>query len=235
MDEIDRTLRDLEFTQSRLTVLYDLSSDQLESLSALPTSEVDSASPLRPKVHDASSPLTPQMKWNIINKSSKYSPKYNGHPDEMPLRSDEFHVLARLLQKLSLIVNDRLMIADLYCQPGLVGRLVGTLCEAPTSYRRYQRHGESQVVSLPPRIMLRPLASHRNIAYVLFALFLKWLLGNTFVLKVFFVVLIIWAVKICFFSNDEQREYSKKTRRISVVDKKDQEGLSAAASQSFDD
>ena len=207
LEEFEKTISNLDFVQTKLTSLYNLSPD-LDNISS-PT-EVDSGSPLRPKLHDASTPLSPQMKWNIINKSSKYSPKYNGNPDEMPLRSDESHLLARALYRLSLFVNDRLRIEERHGRGGFVGSLLGLICEPETKYREYERHGESRLVSLPPRIMLRPLASHRNLAYILIALFLGWLLGSGFTLKVLLIVAITLGIKMFFSANSAEEKYSRQ-------------------------
>ena len=227
MEEYDRTIGHLDFIQTKLTSLYDLSPD-FASLLTSSGAQAGSSSPLRPKLHDASTPLTPQMKWNIINKSSKYSPKYNGNPDEMPLRSDEFHLFARILYRLSLLINDRLHIADRYGRGGCVASFLEVVCEPAVSYRQYERQGESRVVSLPPRLMLRPMASYRNMVYGLFAYFLIWLLGKGFVIKALVVVLIIWLVKTLL-ASPSRRPADKAS------DASKRAAAATTASQSFED
>ncbi len=111
-EELERTTQNLESAEQRLAQIFGVSLDQddLARIVGGRTGDVDDGD-LQQRArrrrlggqylscHDEDTPMTPQKRWEIVNRASRYSPKYRGHPDEAPLRSDEFHWLARKLYR----------------------------------------------------------------------------------------------------------------------------------------
>ncbi len=163
-------------------------------------------------VHDDTTELTPQKRLDILNRVSKYSPKFNGNPDEMPLRSDEFHFLARLLYSASLFLNAKLPVKEVYANDKSVkGVIARELCAAPTVYRVLRKSYERSdkpfyYVQLPARINLRPLASHAFVAYFFIFLLFGWLLGSVRVAKFIIFFGAVFVTKIVY------KNYSKSFR-----------------------
>lgn len=209
--ELDKTVTHIDFCTERLLALFELPINVNEVMASLSMSSgFGRDSPLGKKVHDESEPLTPQMRWDIINRATKYSPKIKSYrnPDEVPLRTDECHILARLLHKISLTVNARFpAIAERYEEPGAVGAILRQACHPPTSYTILTKH--SLVRSehrMPARIVLRPLASHKVLAYIALVIALGWLFGHRAVLRTAFFIFTFWAVKLFFTTVTESRE-----------------------------
>lgn len=208
LDELDKTVMHIDFCTERLLALFELPINVGEVMASLSMSSGfgrDSQ-----KMHDESEPLTPQMRWDIINRATKYSPKIESfrNPDEVPLRSDECHILARLFHQISLTINARFpVIAERYEEPGAVGAILRQLCHPPISYTILTKH--SLVRSehrLPARIVLRPLASHKVMAYIALVIAFGWLFGHKAVLRIVFFIFTFWAVKLFFTAVTESRE-----------------------------
>ncbi len=117
-DELGKTVQNLEFAEGRLAAVFRASPPPVESVpglrEALELSQTDGTSTAGGRSirrrrgprsgpylnwHDDDTPMTPQKRWEIVNRVSRYSPKYQGNPDEAPLRSDEFHFLARRMHR----------------------------------------------------------------------------------------------------------------------------------------
>lgn len=142
--------------------------------------------------------MTPQKRWEIVNKLSKYSPKYYGNPDEAPLQSDEFHFLARLLYRLSKAINESFNIPELYERPGFAGLLARQLCQPSLTIRasRLGCHGgQVRYTTLPPRITLRPLARYRNVFYSVLLYSFIVTFGSWAAIKIGFFFAVVWILR----------------------------------------
>ena len=95
--------------------------------------------------------------------------RYLGHPDLIPIRTDEFTLGVRLLHRLSEKINERWgeTISDFYHRTSPAGALCRQICAPPATYlaKSHDEFGK-RVNRLPPRIVLRPLASYRVIFYL---------------------------------------------------------------------
>ena len=118
----------------------------------------------------------------------------NGHPDEVPLRSDEFHLLARALHRLSARINALVPFDRHYEEKSLAGCLARQVCRPPCRYRERGQLGET--VRLPARLALRPLARHAVLAYAGLLLASVWLLGGARVAKVALLAFTAWMVRL---------------------------------------
>ena len=211
LDELDKTVMHIAFCTERLLALFELPINVGEVMASLSMSSgFGRDSPLGKKVHDESEPLTPQMRWDIINRATKYSPKIESfrNPDEVPLRSDECHILARLLHKISLKINARFpAIAERYEEPGVVGAILRQMCHPPTSYTILTKHSLVRAEHrLPARLVLRPLASHKLLAYIALVFAFNCLFGHRTVLRIAFIIFTFWAVKLFYTMVTESRE-----------------------------
>jgi sphingomyelin phosphodiesterase 4 len=92
-----------------------------------------------------------------------------GHPDLIPIRTDEFTLVVRLLHKLSIKINQKWgeTISDFYHRTSPAGALCRQICAPPATYleKSHDDFGK-RVNRLPARIVLRPLASYRVIFYL---------------------------------------------------------------------
>ena len=211
LEELDKTMMHIDFCTERLVALFELPINVEEVMASLSMSSgFGRDSPLGKKFHDVSEPLTPQMRWDIINRATKYSPKIEvfRNPDEMPLRSDECHFLARFLHKLSLTMNARFPgIAERYNEPSAVGATLRQVCHPPTSYTILTKNSLVRAEHrLPARIVLRPLASHKVLVYIALAFVFDWLFGHKAVLRIGFIIFTFWAVKLFYTTLTESRE-----------------------------
>ena len=200
LEELDKTVMHIDFCTERLSTFFGLSINVEEVMSSLATSPgFGRDSPVGKRLHEESEPLTPQMRWDIINRTTKYSPKFQSlrNPDEMPLRSDECHFLARLLHKISLAINARFpAIAKRYEEPGVVGAVLRQVCYPPITYTMLTKHSLLRSEHrLPARVVLRDLASYRSLVYLGLVASFCWLFGQRAVLKIGFVIFTLWVVK----------------------------------------
>ena len=200
LEEVDKTVMHIDFCTERLSTFFGLSINVEEVMSSFSTSPgFGRDSPVGKRLHDESEPLTPQMRWDIINRTTKYSPKFQSlrNPDEMPLRTDECHFLARTLHKISVAINARFpAIAKRYEEPGIVGAVLRQLCYPPITYTMLTKH--SLVRSehrLPARVVLRDLASYRSLVYFGLVVAFCWLFGQRAVLNIGFVIFTLWVVR----------------------------------------
>ncbi len=115
-EEMEKTAQNLEFSEQKLAGIFgvDLAGNEevaARLAAAVAAAEGDEDSVVNKRrrrvllggrqlmLHDEDTVMTPQKRWEIVNRASRYSPKYQGNPDEAPLRSDEVHFMARLLYK----------------------------------------------------------------------------------------------------------------------------------------
>lgn len=194
-EEHEKTRQNLGFVSQKLTEMFSLTVD-IERIYSSPMGGAGSAHARSSRLHDESSPLTPQMRWDIINRAARYSPRFHGNPDETPLRTDEFHFLARSLYRLSLWINGRFPVASAHGAEGAVGAALRLVCHPAETYTTLGKHGVSSEHRLPPRVMLRPMAGHKAVAYAVFLALFAWLFGTRAFLKVGFVAFVFWMTKV---------------------------------------
>ncbi len=213
VEEVDKTLQHLDFCIDKLVAVFDLSVNVEELLAAFSSQSpgFGRSSPVGKKQHggDDPEPLTPQMRWDIINRTSKYSPKYHGNPDEAPLRSDECHALARLLHRLSAAVNARFpALGERYHDDTFVGAALRQVLAPPATYTLLAKHSLARVEHrLPARVVLRPFASHKVLAYMVLCLFFAWLFGRRFTLKAFVFFIVLWFLRLIYTVVAEPRDH----------------------------
>ncbi|XP_034252630.1 sphingomyelin phosphodiesterase 4 isoform X2 [Thrips palmi] len=128
--------------------------------------------------------------------------QYDGDPDVLPIRSDESEFLVRLLHQVASRLNEMYCseMARLYHSDGVWGRVARQLLSAPMTVWRYDKRSPGSFSprvgsSLPPRLSLRPLARHRNLA-MLAVLYIVALICRAPPLLVLFSAIIFWAVLI---------------------------------------
>jgi hypothetical protein len=219
VDELDRTVQHMDFCVDRLVKIFELSVSVEEVMSASsPSSGFGRSSPVGKRMHDESEPLTPGQRWDIINRTSKYRPKFHGNPDEAPLRSDECHLLARLLHRLSMVINAKFPgVGERYEESTAVGAVLRQFCEPPATFTVLTKH--SLVRSehrMPARIVLRPFSSHRNMFYLALAFAFGWLFGRRFAFKLLFFAFTFWATKLFFtvFTSDSSEKGRSRQQQL---------------------
>ena len=148
----------------------------------------------------------------------RYSPKINGNPDELPLRSDEVKFLARFLYSLSLWINTKLPISSWYNRTGLLGEATRQVCEPPVDYRVMRKNGLQPLeASLPARVMLRPLASKKFVSYFFIFLAFTYLFGvgrSAKLVTFAFTIWFVWLIVLTLRTPDEgQPQRRRMTRR----------------------
>jgi len=79
---------------------------------------------------------------------------------------------------------------------GLLGTAARQLSAPPATFRIRLDDGSYQWRSLPARLYLRPLAGHIVWAYTLIFIFLVWLLGPRFGVRIAFLAFSVWAVRL---------------------------------------
>ena len=143
--ESDKTLQYLDFCMEKLSLMFDLK-NALENMLQNPglnsgCDDIDS-----PKDSDdnntheymAFSGLSPAQRRDILLKKVKVHNKYDGHPDKLPIRSDEFRFMVRILLYISNQINKkwRSNIERWYNRrPGFAYAVFRQLCTAPCIYR----------------------------------------------------------------------------------------------------
>jgi len=140
--------------------------------------------------------LSPAQRKGILYKKLKVDCRYQGNPDLLPIRSDEFKFLVRTLHLISGWINARFSdkIQELYHRTGFVGTIMREILSGPSTYLTNSKtidridssfnssfHGISrQPAKLPPRLSLRPLASYIAVSYLVIAfLFLTLIAGKS--------------------------------------------------------
>ncbi len=221
-EECDKTIQNLEFSVDRLTELFRLDLDVVDITSKLAAASASaSRRGCAQLFDDVKTPMTPQRRWELLNRTVRYSPglsSYWGNPDETPLRSDEFHSLARLLHKVSRFLSEQLRVDEVYMEPGLAGIVARQVCRPPATYRVKNeadpccsyRHEK-----LPARLVLRPLASHATIVYLVTFMFFGWILGQRFFFKALLMLFTMWAVRLAYVAatkNDTSLKVKKNDR-----------------------
>ena len=141
--------------------------------------------------------LSPEQRRGILNRKFKASGKYQGHPDLVPIRSDEFPVVVRLLHIISLWINTKFgpFVEETYYRQDLIGGLFREFAQGPATFLgridqvdsnlslNTSIHGiPKKPVKLPPRIILRPLGGHMAVAYLaIFMFFTMIILGKSLI------------------------------------------------------
>lgn len=174
-------------------------------------------------IEDNLSFLTPQKVRQRINQI-----KYEGDPELLPVGSHENKFLVDALYRLSSKINEQVTksrpllnvsiiivlqfqhdINRFYYRGGYLGRLARNVLQPPITIYRYDKtqEGRSPRVPshLPPRVSLRPLASHKFLTYMLIGALVSKLFGYS--TSVFFlVVFVMWALFICLKSIKSDRQ-----------------------------
>lgn len=202
--ESDKTLQYLDFCMEKFSSLFELE-NIMENLK-----QQNLSSKVDPNVtdslrdcssqddHEQASPncLSPIQRRDILLKKVKVYTKYDGNPDRVPIRSDEFRFLVRILLCASGEIDKRWRskIEDWYNRrPGFAYVIFRQICTPPCIYRSsgneileensivngtlthpmnssycgsLRRYNASSKRRLPARIVLRPLASYKFIFYI---------------------------------------------------------------------
>merc|ERR1719361_1895202 len=112
--ESDKTLGYIEFCIDKFSSLFELESIvqnlQLHNPSINLDSEaktVGDGSLINPAEEVSACGLSPLQRRDILLKKVKVISKYDGNPDRVPVRSDEFRFLVKLLLHLSYLIDKR--------------------------------------------------------------------------------------------------------------------------------
>ena len=143
--ESDKTISYIEFCIEKFSTLFELETT-LEKLNLnVPDSNLISedktnndASIVSPIEEIAANGLSPIQRRDILLKKVKVYSKYDGNPDRIPVRSDEFQFLVKILLFLSYQIDKkwRLTIEKWYNKrPGFAYAVFRQICTAPCIYR----------------------------------------------------------------------------------------------------
>ncbi|XP_043281782.1 sphingomyelin phosphodiesterase 4 isoform X2 [Venturia canescens] len=110
--------------------------------------------------------------------------EYMGDPELQPVKTNEFAFLVRKFYKLSEYVNEKYKseIATAYHRRDFLGRIARRILTPPTvvvNLPKRTSNGFSDLErrEIPPRLSLRPLASHNFIAEMLIGVLIFWTIG----------------------------------------------------------
>ena len=215
--ESDKTLQYLDFCMEKLSSIFEIESieEHLRKNALITNFGVDSTDSLNhkdandiPKEHSVTPGLSPAQRRDILLKKVKVHNNYDGNPDRLPIRSDEFRFLVRILLHISNAINNRWRhkIEEWYRKrPGFAYVVFRQVCTAPCIYRSsgneildrhptgktahselmnesycgsLRRNEASRKQRLPARIVLRPMASYKFIFYISIAYIFLWLIGG---------------------------------------------------------
>ncbi|XP_025835973.1 sphingomyelin phosphodiesterase 4 [Agrilus planipennis] len=127
--------------------------------------------------------------------------RFEGDPDLQPIRSNENTFLVRILYQLSKKINEEFYyhINRLYYDQSFVGRICREVVSPPITVYKYEKSNDGLSPriqeSLPPRITLRPLASHKFLTYLALGFIVFNFCGYGIVSYLFFVFS-LWSMSI---------------------------------------
>ena len=191
--ESEKVIQHLKFVSEKMASLFDLNHIVDQFQITLETARKDSID----ESDFQSIPLvelSPEQRKGILNKKFKPDTQYRGHPDLLPIRSDEIGFLVRLMYQLSCWINSKWSekIEDTYYRTDFVGLLFREVAATPATYMASVDHVDSSLnhstlygvvkhlKKLPPRITLRYFGSSMFATYLMAYLFLMViLLGNS--------------------------------------------------------
>ena len=143
--ESDKTLGYIEFCIDKFSSLFELESIVQNLQLHNPTINLDSeaktvgdGSLINPAEEVSACGLSPLQRRDILLKKVKVISKYDGNPDRVPVRSDEFRFLVKLLLHLSYLIDKRwrLKIECWYHKKsGFAYSVFRQICTAPCIYR----------------------------------------------------------------------------------------------------
>ena len=140
--EYDKTISYIEFSIENFSSIFELESIvenlQLQISSSQSISKDNVTSTISPADEVTAGGLSPLQRKDILLKKVKVYSKYDGNPDRVPVRSDEFGFLVKVLLYLSFLINKKwgLKIEDWYeRKPGFAYAVFRQICSAPCIYR----------------------------------------------------------------------------------------------------
>ena len=192
--EVEKALGHLDFVVEKLSGMFGLAEVVASQREAM-HDQVDGG-----KVDTSfeGGSLSPHQRADILMRKVRVEAKYDGNPDTMPVRSDESAFLVRLLLYLSSVINQRFHrdIERLYSDSNsFASQIFRQICSPPIICRKGYldlsvssndesemdaslcgglRHQQKQ--RLPPRLILRTLASYRHLSYLAFFYFVAVIL-----------------------------------------------------------
>ena len=129
--------------------------------------------------------LTPHGRWQVVQGLARPRPTYQGDPDMRPIGGSEVAWLVRLLHRAATGLNTRHgdRLEEVWRSGGVAGQLARLLLAPPTTcYTLERRPGggppSRRPAHLPARVLLRPLASKRHLAWLGCYLALARLIGR---------------------------------------------------------
>ena len=202
--ESDKTLLYLDFCMEKFSSLFELENvmetlKQQNASSKVDTDVTDSlkdCSSQEGNEQGSLNYLSPIQRRDILLKKVKVYTKYDGNPDRVPIRSDEFRFLVRILLYASTEIDKRWrskIEAWYNRRPGFAYVIFRQICTPPCIYRSsgngnleenaivngtlthtmnnsycgsLRRYNASSKRRLPARIVLRPFASYKIIFYI---------------------------------------------------------------------
>ena len=143
--EYDKTMSYIEFCIENFSSIFELESIvenlqlQISSSQSISKDNKDNVtSTISPADEVTAGGLSPLQRKDILLKKVKVYSKYDGNPDRVPVRSDEFRFLVKVLLYLSFLINKKwgLKIEDWYeRKPGFAYAVFRQICSAPCIYR----------------------------------------------------------------------------------------------------
>ena len=200
--EQEKVIQHLTFVTEKLALLFDLG-QVLSDFRLLPSENSKNNMENIESVDqtDASSyGLSPAQRRGILTRKIKVRSKYLGHPDLVPIRSDEVTFLVRFLHQLSEWINGRFgaSIEETYHRSDLIGSVFREIAFPPTTYlAKVDQLDNSfrggmmsrQPVKLPARLNLRTLGSYIAVAYAIFYMFfMTFIMGYSYVASLLLLV-----------------------------------------------
>ena len=198
--EQEKVAQHLTFVTEKLALLFDL--DQvIKDFRSLPPETLKNGENMESVDQtDANSyGLSPAQRRGILDRKIKVRSKYLGHPDLVPIRSDEVAFLVRILHQISEWINGRFAcsIEETYQRSDLVGSVFREIAFPPTTYLAKVDQLDSnfmdssfrgmtrQPVKLPARLNFRNLGSYIAVTYAFFYMFfMTFIMGSTYLASI---------------------------------------------------